>query len=242
VTKLKYHHAVFDLLKLAPLRSDERRRTLERVRLESPVPIPAAIVEWYSLENAHSLLRRPARGEEFLTFKSLIASIQSLVDQKRPRLELASEFQGRAAWAIDLTSNDDPPVLVRVLDDAGREAWRTMAEHYSDFLFTWIWDQFRSGYLAQAQAELSLKQIRQLSLGAQEIFMSKAWPTHKTFRFMLGNSRLRVNYRPDAWSEIILWSAELQPLAALAEHLASARVPREALFSDQPAVARLLSR
>jgi hypothetical protein len=242
VTKLRYHQAVFDLLTLAPLRSDERRRMLELARVELRVPLPAALIEWYALENAHALLRRAGRGEEFLSLKSLLVSMQALIDLKKPRLVFASEFQGRTAWALDLTGNDNPPVLVRVLDDADRETWRTTAERLSDFLFTWIWDQPRSGYVATAQAELSLKQIRQLAQGVREVAMSKAWPTHKTFRFTLGDSRLRVNYRPDAWSEITLWSPELQPLAALAEHLESRGVPREAFFSDQPAVVRLLSR
>ncbi len=241
MARLRFHQATFDLLQLAPLPSESNRRLLEVEASAAGLSLPAAAVEWLSLENGISLLNRPGSTGEALSIKKLTASIQSLHGIRKPRLVFLREKQGHRVWAFDLVQEANPPVLVRLLDTDGRESWRTAADRFSDFVFGWIWDHPSGGYTARAQLNCSLKQIRRLTAGLVEHPTGRAWPSHKTFRLQKGQARIRIHYQPEAWSDVVIWSPDLGDLRATIAHASNSGLSRKAFFSSQPAVGRLLT-
>lgn len=239
MSKLKFHQRTFDLLQVAPLRSDERRRALESAATEAGVPLPPSVIEWLSLQNVDTALRRPGQTDG-LPLKSLLASIAAARGVRGPRLPFLRSPANIPQWAVELSERDDPPVQVLILDDDGRESWRTAADHFSDFVFATVWDNTHSGLSLQAQLECPLKKVQRFASGLEELPITKVWPTHKTFRFQLGEGRARVQYRPNSWSDIQLWAPTAAALASLLEHAAKVGFPRKAFFSDNPAAARLI--
>lgn len=240
MARLKYHQRTFDLAGLAPLVSEPNRRGLESAATAASVELPAAVIEWLMVENSIPLLRRAGRGDETLFLKEIAVSLTALAGERRPRLTFLRESQGGCSWAIDLGENPDPPVYVRLRDEEGCDCWRTTAERFSDFIWGWIWDNPRGGLTARAQLSFSLKQIRRLTAGTEELPTSRAWPTHKTFRCQVGAGRLRIHYEPSGWTEVVLWSTDLKRLGSLIEHATGAGIPRQAFFSNDTAASRLL--
>ena len=238
MARLKFHQKTFELLQLAPLPSDANRQALEKAARSSAHPLPAAALEWLALENGLPLLRRPGDAEP-RTLKTLVESLQAMSSGQKQRLIFLSDKQGNC-WGFDLTADDDPPVLIRLPTEDG-ESWRTNSERFSDFIYGWLWDRPAGGHTARAQVSCTLKQIRRLASGAEEQPISKAWPTHKTFRLQFKDGRMRIHYRPDGWSEVVLWSDNAKSLARLVSVAAAGGAPAKAFFSDQPAVSRLLA-
>ena len=240
MSKLKFHQKTFDLLELAPLPSEANRRDLAAAAKIANVSLPAAVAEWFSLENGAALLRRGADGPSPLSLKAYVASLHTMPPKGKLRLIFLGD-SAELCWAVELIDEPDPPVYVRVLDAQGNESWRTTAERFSDFVYCWIWDHPTGGASAQAQVALTLKQIRRLSAIGQELPMSRAWPSHKTFRFQASEGRIRLHYEPGGWSQVALWAGDAQSVVSLVQHASRAGVPRQAFFSDQPKVNRFLS-
>ena len=239
LAKLKYHQKAFDLLGIAPLTSEVNRQTLEKAASASKQRLPAAVLEWLSLENGNLQLRRLGGGDPTLTLKELIDNLQAVASVKKQRLVFMRAKVG-VCWAIDLTEEPDPPVLVRLQTDDGGDSWRTTADHFSDFVLNWIWDRPVGGMLAKAQIACTLKQIRKLASQAIELPGSRAWPRHKTFRFQFAQGRMAVHYQPDDWTELVLWSDSAESLAKMVRYATAAGIPANAFFSDQPTVHKVL--
>gem|GEM_PF-3112669 len=239
MARLKFHQRTFDLLSLAPLLSDAARQTLEKAARTANRTFPASALEWLSLENGIPLLRRSGEAEP-LSIKALAENLQASTNGKLPRITFLRDISG-ICWAFDLVEKPDPPVLVRIPTDDDGESWRTTADRFSDFVLCWIWDRPTGGHAAWAQVSCTLKQVRRLAEAAIQQPISKAWPTHKTFRLQFDEGRIRIGYRPDGWSEVALWSETPRSLARLVAISSSAGIPSKAFFSDQPAISRLLA-
>jgi hypothetical protein len=214
---------------------------MERAAVESGLAVPSSLVEWFSLENAATLLRRSGRRDELYSLKSLISSFSELARIRKPRLSFLSESNVERRWAIELDGSDDPPVQICMVDGEPRQSWWTAAESFSDFIFAWIWDSPAGGLSVHAQLNCTLKQIRRFAEGLTQLTTTTAWPSHKTFRYQLGDARARLHYQPGTWCDLVFWAPNARDLAAMLDHAATAGLPRKAFFSNDPAASKVIA-
>jgi hypothetical protein len=131
---LRYHQAVFTLLRRQPQVSAERLERLRQLEQRAGVPLPASIVEWFSIEGAGEIFERN-------TAPDWLTDLDELTRPEAARqgyLHVASESQGVVEWYARLTGADDPPVYDNndeSSQDLSRIRWHLCAPTFSRFVF-----------------------------------------------------------------------------------------------------------
>ena len=158
---LKYHQPVFDFLGEKPVFSRKQHDALKALEVFLKVKFPAAFVEWFSLENAESLITfncdhvMPVDRFEVqsnplidndLRWRSIVFPDDLLwrwksaeaygIDEKL--LVFIVENQGVCSWALDLNDGADPQILMKWNEPGKR--WLQSSEKFSAFVFARVWD------------------------------------------------------------------------------------------------------
>lgn len=138
---LHYHQQTFDLIRQTPYHNQAAMQLFEQWQ-HAGFTLPPAVREWYALVGVDMILSRYSNGDHPISFTDLQSSVVSSglyygreVTGRR-LLPFIAENQGCAVWLIDLTGDDDPPII-QWLDDYGEGDQRW--DHFSTFLFEWVW-------------------------------------------------------------------------------------------------------
>jgi hypothetical protein len=139
--KLQYHQQTFDVLDKVPKISQERLERVTDFEAQHGLLLPAAMREWYSLENCIALLEK----------MSIIGHIATDLEEARryesvhqPELGVQELFpvliENQGVWhiAVDLLDGDNPRVYLRYNDPG--ELWIIHAHSFSDWIYAHAWD------------------------------------------------------------------------------------------------------
>jgi hypothetical protein len=127
--QLRYHQAVFDLLGQEPRPSAARLESLRRHEERCGRAFPAAIVEWFALEDADEIFADN-------TTPDFLAAFDELADPAmiaQGFMAVADENQGVVAWYARLKGADDPPIYDNH-DSPDPADWRFCSATFSAFI------------------------------------------------------------------------------------------------------------
>jgi hypothetical protein len=95
---------------------------------------------------------------------------------------------------VRLDGTEDPPVVVTY--DSRLREWMPCAHHFSDYVFTCVWDYvfvLRSELLIQAQNEpISDDALNELRKNFKALAITFGWPGHTQYRFERSNWHLLI--------------------------------------------------
>jgi hypothetical protein len=191
-----FHYATFELLGTQARTSRAAFGELESTERRLGMRLPPAVREWYSYEGALPILAMHSNDDPPIPVLEF-AFAESTAGQLIP---IRWENQGVCTWAILCDGSDDPPVLVDV--DSGGTAWQLLAQTFSTYVYTCVWDYhvvLRRPALVQAQnGPISPQSLRDLAILFDEGPRTFGWPGSAQYRF--AGSHLGV----------LIWSAEDQ--------------------------------
>ena len=107
----------------------------------SRAKIAPSVREWYETPGAVEILREYSNEDAALSIPELTLSTWTRAEDASIRLnvlEFLWENQGVCVWAVALTGEDDPPVVVRWNEEDLRV--RRCADTFSTFVFSRLWD------------------------------------------------------------------------------------------------------
>lgn len=178
---VSFHRATFELLGDLPRSSTAALGDLEKTERRLGMRLPASVREWYLYDDAllilalHSNDDPPIPVEEFSLTESMAGRL----------IPIRRENQGVCTWAVLLDGSDDPPVVVDV--DSNGTAWQPLAEKFSTYVYTCVWDYhvvLRRPALVQAQnAPLSPQALHTLQGLFGERPRTFGWPGCAQHRF-----------------------------------------------------------
>jgi hypothetical protein len=137
---LIYHQATFDLVGRQPVRRPDAEAVLARCEQALGFPLPAAVREWYSLQDALSLIEKysncdhPIDLDEAVEMRRIFEWDGDEGISLEQKLPIIWENEGVALCAVQLDGSVDPPVVV--WDD--ERDWQPFADQFSDFIYRWI--------------------------------------------------------------------------------------------------------
>ena len=176
-----FHRATFELLGIEPRTSIEAVGELEAAERRLGMMLPLSVREWYSYEGALAILAKHSNHDPPIPVQKF-ALTQSNTGLLIP---IRWENQGVCTWAILPEGAEDPPVLVDV--DSGGERWYPLAETFSTYVYTCVWDYhvvLARPALVQAQnAPLSQRAIEALRGILEERPRTYGWPGSGQYRF-----------------------------------------------------------
>lgn len=210
-----YHATTFALLGRPPVVSVSSEQMVRLVERDLDIRLPASVREWYGYSGAVEILA--AQGSNHPVE---LAKLGELVEWWLPYraideqlLPIVYENQAVCIWAVDLRGGDDPPVVVAV-NSGVPPRWQHCADHFSEWVYLWVWDWLfsaRTAYIANTNP-LSTSELDHLARELHEIGRTYAWPG-------------LINYRFHAsWGDIIIWDGRRQadwfiaPAAGQDEH------------------------
>ena len=130
-----YHGAALEMLGIAAGRSPQRERALAERERHNGVPFPAAVVEWFSLEDGDRLFHDNSNQDR-------LEALEQLGDPDETRqgyLRVAIENQGVVAFYVRLDEGDDPPVYDNndefLEEQLDRISWNRVSACFSNFVF-----------------------------------------------------------------------------------------------------------
>lgn len=129
-----FHSPTFELLGTRPRISAAAVGELEKTERRLKMRLPASVREWYSYEDALSILASHSNADPPIPVAEF-AGVESPVGRLIP---IRWENQGVCTWAILLDGSDDPPVWVDV--DSEGNVWQRLAQNFSTYVHTCVWD------------------------------------------------------------------------------------------------------
>jgi hypothetical protein len=188
-TSLKYHCEAAKLLPGGLHASDAAAQAVQQRELKLGITFPAAVREWYSIDDAIGLLAAYSNDDRPIKLNELGAPLDDwygggLRDLASEGLLLfLQENQGVCNWAVKLDGTPDPPVVVEV-DTAPEAIWLPCADHFSTFIWCQIWDRsFREVGVAAQETELSRSDLAFLKSHFRELPTTNRWPGNANYRF-----------------------------------------------------------
>jgi len=135
---LQFHARTFALLQKHPAYAPGADIALTALEKRIHTPLPAALWEWYSMEDALDILNRYSNTDPALPPSQM--RLITTHDTPRPRhfLTFRHENQGVCTWAIELDGSDDPPVFVDYDTDFHDPI--DCSAPFSTHLYTCVWD------------------------------------------------------------------------------------------------------
>lgn len=137
---LTYHQATFDLVGRTPTRRPDAEAVLARCEQTLGFLLPAAVREWYSLQDAIPLIEQYSNCDNPLDLDKAVEMRRTLqwagddgIDLEQ-QLPIIGENEGVALWAVHLDGSADPRVVVWEDD----HDWQPCAERFSYFIYKWI--------------------------------------------------------------------------------------------------------
>jgi hypothetical protein len=132
---IEYHGAALEMLGVPAGRSPERERVLAERERHNGVSFPAAVTEWFALEDGDRLFHEKSNQDR-------LEALEELGDPDETRqgyLRVAIENQGVVAFYVRLDEGDDPPVYDNN-DEFGEEqldriSWNLVSVCFSNFVF-----------------------------------------------------------------------------------------------------------
>jgi hypothetical protein len=196
----QFHRRTFELLSIEAAASTAAIASLRRVESRIRKRLPVSLIEWYLQRNACAILMEHSNTDPPVALDDLG---KPLTDPtvRRPR-ELANEGllpirfqnQGVCTWAVRLDGSEDPPVVVTY--DERLCEWIRCADHFSDYVFTCVWDYvfvLRGEILIQAQNDpIRDDALIELRKNFKAITTTFGWPGHTQYRFERGNWHLLI--------------------------------------------------
>lgn len=200
--QLKYNRDAVKLLRHLPAFSISAADLLRKREEQLRIKFPAAVVEWYSLENAVQILASHSNSDSLIEIEEFGKPFQNwygggpkdfLAEQL---LLFMQENQGVCNWAIRLDDDADPSVVVEV-DTAPNAKWIRCADHFSTFVWCQIWDHSPLAVSVSSQEiELVDRDVCYLQANFQQLHTTYGWPG-------------RVNYRfESAKASILIWDGK----------------------------------
>lgn len=203
---LRFHERAFTLHQRAWKVRPDAEATIGAIERRLQCALPAAVREWYSLENCDETMRGWSNEDHPISSDKLGVPLRGDggwgPEQdwlKKGLLPLLVENQSCAVWAVALDGTDDPPVLV----DNGTEGgmWVRYADSFSEFIYVQAWDALvmSSEFLAFAGfGPLSESALSGLNSQCRAVPMTHGWPDKDGCRFEAGDQR------------VLIWSGETQ--------------------------------
>jgi hypothetical protein len=176
-----YHGDVFELLGARPRASTKAEEELSLAEERLGLRLPASVREWYSNEDALSILAEHSNGDPPIPVREFAVSESG----SGRMLPIRRENQGVCTWSILLDGTDDPPVYVSEVDSASR--WQLHAPAFSTYVYSCVWDYgVVIGRLALVQAQhgpISDRTLRALADAFVEGPRTFGWPGSMQHRF-----------------------------------------------------------
>lgn len=194
---LKYHQPTFDLLKQEPVMFPLASTWLENLENEIGHHLAPSVREWYSIEGCHDILAEHSNQDHPIPLRNLGAGrkIEAAVEpdslQSVTLLEIMIENQGVCTWAVKLDDSDDPPVFVSFDDEDS--PWQLAANHFSDFIYSWVWDwSFASFSYLQIARPLTREDLAYLRLHFDEHLTTSIWWECTEYRFSKQDQKVMI--------------------------------------------------
>lgn len=219
--QLKYHQKTLNLLNktheyftLAPI-------WLNNLETELGCKLPASFREWYSIENVHEILHKHSNQDHPISLKDLgrkykfLEPIKANELDSHPLLMFMWENQGVCQWGIHLNDDDDPPVYVRW--NATTANWQKACDHFSDFIYSWIWDWSKTEYSLNALCHpLKQADLDYLAAHFQPQNTTQYWPDPNCIqhRFYKNDQKILV-WNCDNLSDWYIWADNANSLLEL---------------------------
>lgn len=135
-----YHHAIFDLLGVAPAPSPERLAAVEARERLCGVRFPESVRAFYAAARADTLFEENS-GNQLIPLEEF----GDPAETAQGWLRVALENQAVVAWYVRLDAGDDPPVLNNNdewPDDLSEVDWQQDSQTWTNFIFdtlSWSW-------------------------------------------------------------------------------------------------------
>jgi hypothetical protein len=138
--KLQYHGQFFELLATTPRFSEENAKILSKFEEDFGCALPAALREWYCIENWQSILRRITPNQYPIELHDVIKIHEHVLGNSElgSYLFFLIENQWVCHWAVHTSVGDNPPMLMRYFEP--NEPWYVDTPTFSDWLFCTAWD------------------------------------------------------------------------------------------------------
>jgi hypothetical protein len=196
---LQYHARTLDLIGVMPSISPARLEAIEQAQGRLGHRLPESVREWYSLDNAVSLLEHHSNCDTTIDVGKFASPATNGVDEQLNSLlddgflVFRIENQGVCLWAVDLRDGDDPPVLVEIDGDG----WHRCTDTFSLYVYLSVWDhsQVLQSPELLIQAQHSVLTEEALPFLRREFHpgpISYGWPGHTQYRFERHDQRLLV--------------------------------------------------
>lgn len=131
---LEYHQSVFELLGKSEVISAKRLAVIEEREHVCGRRFPAAIREWFAIEDAEYLFWENTNNDDLPEVTKL--GVPAEVAQGY--LHIATENQGVIARYVRLDEGDNPPVYHNNgewNEDLSKTNWQEFSKTFSDFIF-----------------------------------------------------------------------------------------------------------
>ena len=199
--EMAYHSKTISLLGLPIRTSPVARQTLDDLAKTVNQPLPAAVREWYELEDAVELIGRFSNCDHPVPIDALKRSLlevrkEGLPDPRQNTfLVFKSENQGVCTWAVLLDGSADPPVFLDF--DSAFNSPVKCADAFSQYLYSCVWDYSQvlaaNSLLLQAQnSALSDEALESLCQSFDQECVTFGWPGERQFRFSRGDQRIQM--------------------------------------------------
>lgn len=204
MTTLRFHDKAVALLRSPINPSADAVNQVEARERALGIRLPASLREWYSLEGASVLLAGAGPDNPVP-----IAELGVPINSDAPKavdllaagiLAIMWEEQAVCLWAVRLDGSEDPPVVVAV-DPwetsewgvsifAPQPTWMPCADHFSTFVYCWLWDHLRGPLGGAEGASMGCQAVAFdpaliAKIGAQftELPRTFGWPGKTAYRF-----------------------------------------------------------
>jgi hypothetical protein len=137
---LTYHHKSLELLGVTPTISESHADLIAVFEAEHKLEFPAALREWYLLENSAALLQKIAVIHNIVEINDMPEIHE---DYRNPfsasvPFPILVENQGVWRMAINLVEGENPPVYIRYNEPD--EPWILHANSFSEWIHALSWD------------------------------------------------------------------------------------------------------
>jgi hypothetical protein len=211
--RLRFHQATMDLLGQVPAFSDVSRALLARQAQRCGLSFPAAMREWYAIEDAVALLGQYSNQDSAVPLEQLgeeLAKAGSFAGERSessPVVVIQEENQGNCRWGVLLDGSEDPPVLAETStgdgDPVPPKVWQFYSEHFSTFVYTRVWDWSApcwdrdACHLEARDQPLTPADLAYLQQQFTEAPRTYGWPATTIYRFAGDDVRLLIWDRDD---------------------------------------------
>lgn len=191
---LTYHQDAFQLIDKAITINLSKEEELKKIESSYSIELPKAFKELYSIKNFENILKYYSNDDQILTLSEIFPD--RLEDNL---IVFIVENQGVCKWCISINGKEDPPVLVKGVQENAR--WLLSSTRLSDFVYVWIWDHqpFREEWYYLSRLYKNDTVINFTKKNYDELISNLFAPDMLTYRFETFNrqSRIRIVNRED---------------------------------------------